>query len=137
MKARWWLAGCAAALLGFTGAVAVAHSTSQGKQENRADHKFSDHDKQAAHDWVTKHHDNLPAGFREEDKLTPEFEGRLTVGTVLDRDLRAKIRPVPEDLLATLTPPPAGYRYLIIGDHIVLVDEGWHVQDVLHLEVNL
>jgi hypothetical protein len=139
MKNRWLIAGCAAALLGFTGGVASARTNSQDHQaqEKREDHRFNDHDKQAAHDWVGKHHDNLPAGFRAEDKLTPELEARLTVGVVLDRDLRGRIRPVPEDLLATLTPAPAGYRYVIIGDHIVLVDEGWHVHDIIHLEVGM
>ena len=141
MKSRWWITGCTAALLAISGGVATAHSTlpNQPNQENkdRGDHKFSDHDKQAARDWAGKHKDSMPAGFREEDKLSPELEARLKVGAVLDTDLRGRIRPVPADLLATLTPAPRGYRYVIIGDHIVLVDEGWHVEDVIHLEINL
>lgn len=75
MKARWWITGCTAALLAISGGVASAHSTptNQPNQENkdRGDHKFSDHDKQSARDWAGKHKDNMPAGFREEDKLSP------------------------------------------------------------------
>lgn len=141
MKASLWLAGCAAALLGITGGVASAHPKSpdrQDQEKREQNHtKFDDHDRQAAREWMGKHHDSPPDGFRAEDKLSPELESHLKVGSVLDQDLRGRIRPVPEDLVASLTPPPRGYRYVIIGNHIVLVDEGWHVHDIIHLELNL
>jgi hypothetical protein len=51
--------------------------------------------------------------------------------------LRRMARPVPEDLLYQLPPPPRYCRYVVIGGHVCLVDEGYRVRDVIHLEFNL
>ncbi len=50
--------------------------------------------------------------------------------------MRHAIRPVPHDLYIRLAPPPPGYRYVMIGDHVVLVDRSYRIHDVLHFELN-
>ncbi|HZV87687.1 MAG TPA: hypothetical protein VFF95_09080 [Candidatus Binatus sp.] len=99
--------------------------------------RFEDHDRQAARGWYNEHHDRLPEGLRDRDRLTPELESRLQVGVVLDQDLRHRIHPVPAELIERLPPCPPHYRYVIIGGHICLIDEGFHVSDVIHFELNL
>ena len=54
-------------------------------------------------------------------------------GFVFDRDWRARCYPVPPDLYAELPPPPPHYRYYVIGGHVVLVDHGWRVADVINI----
>ncbi|HLY63444.1 MAG TPA: hypothetical protein VKV95_22105 [Terriglobia bacterium] len=101
------------------------------------DHRFRDRDRQAARDWYDHHRDHPPAGFREREWLAPEYESRMRVGYVLDPEMRRMARPVPQDLLYQLQPPPRHYRYVVIGGHVCLVDEGYRIHDVIHLEANL
>src|ERR1700723_3423549 len=84
--------------------------------------RFEDHDRQAARSWYNEHHDRLPEGLRDRDRLPPEIESRLQVGVVLDQDLRHRIHPVPAELIERLPPCPPHYRYVIIGGHICLID---------------
>ena len=108
------------------------HHDDRGRGHDR----FYDHDRDASRDWYRAHHDHLPVGFRDRDRLPPGLEGRLRVGVVLDRDLRGRIHPVPGDLLGAYPPPPPRCRYVVIGGHIVLIDAGYHVADVIHFELN-
>jgi hypothetical protein len=101
------------------------------------DHRFRDHDRRAAHDWYDRHRDHPPAGFRQRDFLAPEYESRMRIGYVLDPDMRRMARPVPEDLLYQLPPCPRHYRYVVIGGHVCLVDGGYRIHDVIHMELNL
>ena len=38
---------------------------------------------------------------------------------------------VPQELLVQLAPAPAGYRYLIAGDRVVILDDQGYVSDIL------
>jgi hypothetical protein len=60
----------------------------------------------------------------------------MRIGYVLDPEMRRMSRPVPEDLLYQLPPCPRHYRYIEIGDHILLVDRRYRVHDLIHLELN-
>lgn len=111
------------------------------RQDNDRDrddhHEFRDRDRRAAHDWYEHHRDHEPRGFRRGDWLAPEYESRLRVGFVLDRDMRRRAYPVPDDLLYELPPCPPHYRYVVIGGHVCLVDRGYRVHDLIHLEFNV
>lgn len=99
-------------------------------------HKFRDRDRQSAREWYEHHRGNEPEGFRRRDWLAPEYESRLRVGFVLGPDMRRMAYPVPEDLLYELPPCPRHYRYVVIGGQICLVDGGYRVHDLIHLEIN-
>jgi len=99
-------------------------------------HGFRDNDRRAAHEWYEHHRGHEARGFRRRDWLAPEYESRLRVGFVLNRDMRRMAYPVPEDLLYELPPCPRHYRYVVIGGHICLVDDGYRVQDMIHVEIN-
>jgi hypothetical protein len=104
MKVRWWAAVCATAVF-----AAFSCSTAHAKVGLAAQ-------EQHEHHW---------------DKDHPQFDDHER-GVV--RDWRARCHPVPADLLAGLPPPPPHYRYNVIGGHVVLVDGGWHVVDILSVE---
>jgi hypothetical protein len=129
----------AAALLALALPLIGGGTFAQDRDRDRDhDHpRFEGHDRQSARGWYSEHHDRLPEGLRDRDRLPPELESRLQVGVVLDRDLRHRVHPVPAELLERLPPCPAHYRYVIIGGHICLIDERFQVFDVIHFELNL
>jgi Ni/Co efflux regulator RcnB len=111
-------------------------------QENDAERdqptKFNDHDRAVVRDWYNQHRNRLPPGFRDRDRLPPQWESRLQPGAMLDRNMRRRLRPVPPDLLRELTPAPRDYRYSVLDGHIILLeDAASHVSDVLHFHMDI
>ena len=109
------------------------HHTDQGKHLAKGHHKFDNHDRDLVRTWCVERHERLPVGFRPDDRLAPEFEARLRVGTILDVRLRNQIYPVPSSLVRLLPPPPISTHYIAIGGHIGLVDGAHRLQDLLPL----
>ncbi len=130
---RWIL--LAAALLLFAGASNRAIAMAQEHGSHQQARHFSDQDRKAAQDWSGQHKGHPPAGFRAQDRR-PEDEN-IRAGIVLSSDMRKRVHPVPADLLRRLGPPPRGYRYVVIGGRVCEVDSGWHVADVLSININL
>lgn len=138
MKLRWLMAACATVLfasLGGSVARAQDHAQDQHRQMDAKSPKFDDHDRQAANDWYTGHKDHPVAGFRAEDRLPADWDSKLAAGFVLDADWRKRVHPVPADLLSELAAPPPGYRYCVVGGHVVLVDGSWRVVDVININL--
>jgi len=148
MKSRWWIAVCGAVLIALTGSFAVAQDRDRGqdrndqgrgdKHENRGQDKkqyrqFNDDQRQAARQYYNQHHDDR--GFQR-DRWNDDYESRLRPGYVLDPDMRRLSRPAPRELTRGLGRAPRGYRYIVIGGHVVLVDNGYRVHDAIHLELN-
>src|ERR1700730_4597624 len=115
-------------LVAASGTVAIAHD--RGKGGGQQNYEFSEHDQQAAHDWYNQHQAHPPAGFRNQDRLSPDEESRLREGAVLDRNLRKKVHSAPPDLYRQLPPPPSQHRYVGIGNHVALIDNGYQVKAV-------
>ncbi len=134
----------------------------QVKKAERQEARFDDHDRQIARNWYIherrgredrgEHEDEdradrggppglrgreLPPGLRDRDRLPPGIERQLQPGWVVDRDDRPLLYPVPAVLIRGFAPPPPGFNYFIFGGHIVLVDPGYRVLDVIHLELNI
>lgn len=133
-------------LLAFNGGAAIAREHGQDRDEDNRDHRkderrghnrFDDRARREARDWYEHHRDRPPEGFRDRDRFAPEYEGRMREGYALDPDMRRMCRPVPEDLAYRLPPPPRHCRYVVIGGHLCLIDNGYHVHDVIHFELNL
>jgi Ni/Co efflux regulator RcnB len=95
---------------------------------------FNDHDRQVVNDYAKQHQNNAPAGLRSQDQLTPEQERRLQSGQALDRQMQRQVHTPPRTLLRQLSPAPRGDRYVLIGQHMVLVDRHNNVvHDVIHV----
>jgi hypothetical protein len=156
MKTRWLMTACAAALLGFTSMAAAAQDRGQegndqgrGNGENRGQsqrnenrgqskkryRQFNQKQQQAARTYYNQNQ-GQPV-FRQPDEWDNDYESRLRPGYALDDDMRRMSRPAPYDLTRGLGPAPRGYRYLVIGGHVVLVDSGYRVHDAIHLEINI
>ncbi|MGH9394064.1 MAG: hypothetical protein ACRD1E_07830 [Terriglobales bacterium] len=116
-------------------ALALGMASLAAAAQGRSRH-FSDHDRKAVRGWEEGHRKHPPEGFRDRDRLSPDLEARLRVGVVLDPELRRRMHRAPHDLVVILAPPPPHYRYVVIDDHVCLVDREYRVSDVLHLELN-
>lgn len=117
-------------LIAASAVIAVAQDRGQ---RNGQQGQFNEHDQQVAHEWYNKRQSNPPAGFRNSDRLSSDQESHLREGAVLDRDLRGRVHPAPRDLSRQLSPPPPNHRYVGIGNHVALIDNGYHVKAVIHL----
>ncbi len=95
--------------------------------------QFDEKDRQATNDWYNQHKSHPPAGLRQQDRLSSEQESRLQEGRVLDKDLRKKVHPVPQDLRGRLPEPAPDHRYVAIGGHVGLIDNNFQVKAVIHL----
>jgi hypothetical protein len=104
--------------------------------QRRADARFNDRDRQIARDWYNQRQSNPPPGFRDRDRLPPQYETRIQPGYVFEPVVRRRAYPAPLDLTRRFVPAPRGYRYMVIGGQIVLVDVGYRVADVFRLEIN-
>lgn len=133
MRTQRWFAAATTILLTLFLGLTLAQG--QDRDRDRHDHdRFDDHDRQGARDWYRDHHD----AFRHDEGRYwhREWEPNIREGFVLTPEMRRGIRPVPRDLYGRFAPPPRGYRYVIIGDHVCLVDRGYRIHDVLHFELN-
>jgi len=135
IKASIWVTASAVAILAVNGD--AAQDRGQRGDQNRQEHtQFDAHDQQVTHDWYNEHQSQPPAGFRSQDRLSPDEEGRLREGEVLDRSMRRKVHPAPADLTRRLPPPPHDHRYVAIGGHVALIDKNNGVKAVIHLHDN-
>jgi hypothetical protein len=152
MKGRWWMGAAVMLVLCLPGSRVFAQDRGrdegnrrdddkrverQDNQNRRDDHRFKDNERQAAREWYQQHRDRPPVGFRDRDRLAPDRLARLQAGQMLDRDLRKDAHPVPRDLLSRLSPAPRGYRYLVVGGHVVLVDDHYNVQDLIRFDIDI
>lgn len=125
------IAVCALALgfLAMSGSVAVAQNRGPDHHDS-----FNDQDRQATRDWYHQHQRTLGAGWRQRDRLSPAMGARLRRGEGLDPRLRSRMHWLPADLSRRYGPAPRGYRYAIIGGHVVMLDGGYQVRDVFSLD---
>ena len=140
MKTRWWMTACAIALLALTCSVAVAQNgKNRDKGENRGQSKkqyrqFREDQRQYALNYYGQNQNN--GVFRHDTRWNDGYETRLQPGYVLDRDMRRMSRPAPYAMIRGFGAAPRGYRYIIIGGHVVLVDSGYRVHDTIRFELN-
>ena len=140
MKTRCWMTACVLALLALMCSGAVAQNgKNREKGENRGQSKkqyrqFRENQRQYARSYYSQSQNNRI--FIPDSRWNNDFENRLQPGYVLDRDMRRMSRPAPYAMIRGLGGAPSGYRYVIIGGHVVLVDSGYRVHDTIRFEFN-
>jgi hypothetical protein len=95
---------------------------------------FNDQDRQATHDWYQQHQTALGAGWRQEDRLSPDMEGRLRTGQHLDPDLKAQMHLLPADLSQRYGASPSGFTFGVIGGNVIMLDQNDQVQDIFRAD---
>lgn len=152
MKTRWFTTSCVTALLAFTSMAAVAQDRddqNRGNGQNRGQdqryenrgqskkryRQFNENQRRYARTYYIQNQQQ-PV-FRQPDQWNDDYERRIQPGYVLDDDMRRMSRPAPFELTSGLGRAPRGYHYVVIGGHVVLVDNGYRVHDAIHFEVNV
>jgi Ni/Co efflux regulator RcnB len=150
MQTRWWVTVCATGLVAMTCVAGVAqdghdhdndrnHGQSQ-RDENRGQTKkryrqFNENQRQYATTYYNQNRGQEV--FRNDERWNNDYDSRLHSGYVLDDDMRRMSRPAPYEMTRGMGRPPRGYRYVVIGGHVVLIDGGYRVHDAIHFEINL
>jgi hypothetical protein len=152
---NWMIAGALGVfLLSVNPAATLAqdndngHGHGNGKGHGKGHNKHDDDDEQseryykhqheeAARNWYYQNEGHLPPGLAKRDRLPPGLEKQLVLRGTLPPGLQKKIQPVPVDLERCLPPPPPDCMNVLIGGHIVLVNQRTNfVVDIFHFEVN-
>lgn len=107
------------------------------QDQREAQARINEHDRQVANGWYSQHRNNPPRGFRDRDRLPQAYEARLQPGYVFDPYMRQRAYLAPRGLTRGFAPAPRGYRYMVIGGHIVLVDARYRVADVFRLTITI
>jgi len=144
MKTRWWMSSCAAALLalGLTGSAALGlgmggknnekgENHGQSKKEYR---QFQEKQRQYAQTYYDQHKNHKV--FKTDRRWNNDYSNRLQPGYILDPDMRRMSRSAPKDMVLGLGRAPRGYRYIVIGGHVVLVDNEYRVHDTVRIQLN-
>jgi hypothetical protein len=140
MKIRWRMISCVLALLALTCSATVAQNgKNREKGENQGQSKkeyrqFQENQRQYAQTYFGQNQKNKV--FRHDSRWNNDYGNRLQPGYVLDRDMRRMSRPAPSVMIRGLGGVPRGYRYIIIGGNVVLVDSGYRVHDTIRFELN-
>jgi Ni/Co efflux regulator RcnB len=135
MKSKLPVIACVLALAAPAASVS-AQSRRPGTtaQTPQGSMQFDDHARQTTNTWYQQHQSKPPAGFRSQDRLSPDQESRLQPGRPLDADLQKRQHAVPRDLSRQLPAPPPNHRYVAIGGHVGLVDSVNNIlRDVIHV----
>jgi len=86
-------------------------------------------------EWYDEHENNLPPGLAKRDRLPPGLEKQLVRRGTLPPGLQKRLQPCPEELERRLPPPPPECAHVLIGGHIVLLNQRNNiVVDILHFE---
>lgn len=100
------------------------------ERERDGRYRFNDDERHAAEIYYRHHRREFREHWRGEGPP-------IAYGYVIERPYRRYCRPVPVYLLGELPPPPYGYRYFLFGANVILVDDGYRVQDFIHVDINI
>jgi len=73
--------------------------------------------------WFHVNRAGLPPGLAKRDELPPGLQRHLEKNGQLPPGLQKKIQPLPPDLEVHLPRLPRGYKRVVIGGHVILIEE--------------
>ncbi|MCL6565120.1 MAG: hypothetical protein K6U09_01730 [Acidobacteriia bacterium] len=85
---------------------------------------FTEHERVLIKDWFRVHgRKGLPPGLAKRDRLPPGLEKQLRERGTLPPGLQKKLHPLPIELERQLHRLPTGYKRVILGGNIILMEE--------------
>ncbi len=114
------------------------HEGWQRDREGRL--RFDDHDRRAVIAYFRDHRNDR---YFREDRRYQNGQGNddqgydyppVAYGYVIAPRYRPYCHPLPVGLIEEMPHPPVGFRYFLFGGNVVLVNNGYRVQDFIHLD---
>ncbi len=146
MKRFGVLAGAVVVLV-LSGGPLLAQGRGHGRgrenapgQLKKEDARFGDRDREIARNWYLHEQRSgrqLPPGLRDRDRLPPGIERQLQPGYVLAPEYRSQVYPCPPELIRGFAPPPTGFRFMMIGGRVVLMDAAFRIADAIQVGVSI
>jgi Ni/Co efflux regulator RcnB len=142
MRSTKWM--LAAGIFMLTSNLALAQDHGNGHRKGQEKHGdddqdqgyYKNRDRDSARGWYVEHQDNLPPGLAKKDRLPPGLEKQLVRRGTLPPGLQKRLQPVPVDLERRLPPPPPECAHVLVGGHIVLLNQRTNVVvDLVDFEV--
>ncbi len=84
---------------------------------------FTPQERSIVTQWFRGQRSGLPPGLAKRDRLPPGLEKHLEERGTLPPGLQKKVSPLPSDLERQLTPLPTGYRRVVIGGNVILMND--------------
>ena len=150
MTTTKWLAFCGTAALAMTLSVAAPansqnrndrndrngrEQTYRYRENQRLDqnqyHRFDDRDRRTFQAWYSRNRNNVPWIH---DRITGNI--RFRPGVVVRPEHMRWSRPVPYSLARLLPSPPRGFRYVMLSNQIVLLDNRNVIRDSFSFQFN-
>jgi hypothetical protein len=149
VKNRWWL--LALAIIFLASGVNLVFSKSKHRDEDRDSNKtagekvrkflppsqpvFTREEVVLIDGWY-RHGKGLPPGLAKREHLPPGLEKQLRKGGTLPPGIMKKAQPLPVVIERRLCVLPTGYRRVVIGGNIVIMNEKTAlVYDVMRLVI--
>ncbi len=80
--------------------------------------------------------DSLPPGLAKRNRLPPGLEKQLRRNGTLPPGLRKHLQPFPVELERQLVVLPTGYRRVVIGDTVIVMnDRTWLIHDLIQIAI--
>jgi hypothetical protein len=145
MRSTKWILALAVGVFMLTGNGAMAQGNGNGHgkghdkhgaEDDQEDHYYKDRDRETMRGWYDEHQNHLPPGLAKKDRLPPGLEKQLVRRGTLPPGLQKRLQPVPVDLERRLPPPPPECGHVLVGGHIVLLNQRNNVVvDLVSFEV--
>jgi hypothetical protein len=139
VKRMWKIAMALAALLAIGSAPVLAQPGPDKSQRGRepqktagdkvrevlppAERVFTRQEQTIIRDWFRTNRSGLPPGLAKRERLPPGLERQLQKNGKLPPGLEKKLHPFPPELETRLRILPTGYRRVVIGRNIILLNE--------------
>jgi hypothetical protein len=134
VKTRSAMASGLAIFVALGGILALAQPQGKGNQNKTAGDKvreafppsevvFTDQERVLVKNWFGNHGGGLPPGLAKRDRLPPGLEKQLRERGTLPPGLAKRGQPLPFELERQLRRLPTGYRRVVVGGNVILMNE--------------
>ncbi len=135
MRSHWLVDACIVILVGLCSSIDASpqHGKGHGKNKTVGDEVretlpesepvFTVEERLVIHSWAQNGRSGLPPGLAKRDQLPPGLQKHLQKHGTLPPGLQKKVQPLPVALERQLHVLPTGYRRVVIGGNIILMNE--------------
>ncbi len=132
LSGRLWIGGVLAGLLAFSGGSLLAQGKGNSRDRSVGDKVrgtlppseavFTSEERTIILDFFHDRGSGLPPGLARRDRLPPGLEKQLRERGTLPPGLQKQVQPLPWELERRLRRLPTGYRRVIIGHNVILMN---------------